>query len=132
MNRSFCQAPDNRPKCPACPHPGREWRTARRPTNRSGSDPRRIARCLRPTATSRSCGKAGSATFPTRPSAGTADSNSCAGSAPQGRRLPCLSDARSGHPTVRRFGRDRRGPAHPDCGRPLSGGPFADRARDVA
>jgi hypothetical protein len=65
-----------------------------------------------------STSKAGSKAFSARQSAGKADRHPLPSTAPRGRRLPCLSDARSGGPTVRHLGRYRRGPAHPDCGRP--------------
>jgi hypothetical protein len=113
-------------QCPACAHPGRGQRTTRRPANRYRDDPRHPARCLRPTTTGRSRGKAGDAAFLPGPSAGTADRHPCAVSAPRGRVLSCLSDARSRGSTVLRLGRHRRGPAYSDCGRPLSRGAFAD------
>ena len=65
-----------------------------------GDDPRRLARCLRPAATGRSCGKAGGAASHARPFAAGADRHACICGAARRCRLPCLSDAGSRSPAV--------------------------------
>ena len=97
-----------------------------------GGDSRRSARCLRPPAAGRYRGAPRRPPPHPRSPAGGADRDARPCAAARGCGLSRLPDARGGRAAVSRVGQRRRGPAYPHRRRPLSGRPFADRARRTA